>query len=82
MSLELQVYRISEESRIWTAIDWGIAILGFVWVIAYLISLVGVWRLKPWGRTIYTYSTVGIFLLLPFDVPTVSHPLTDAPVGG
>jgi hypothetical protein len=73
MPFELQVYRASEDGRAWTMADWAIAVAWIVLLVAALVSFVALWRLQPWGRTLYTYSTIGFFVLLAFGGPIVSH---------
>lgn len=73
MPFELQVYRASEDGRAWTIVDWAMAVAWAVLLVVALVSFVAVWRLKPWGRTLYTYSTIGFFVLLAFGGPLVSH---------
>src|SRR5919108_4480619 len=78
MPLELQAYRASEETREWEMFDWVLAIAWLIVLVATLCSLVGLWRMKAWGRTLYTYSTIAIFILLPFGTPMVNHQLVYA----
>ncbi len=43
-----------------------------------LVGWVGLWRCRPWGRTLYTAALVGYYCVAPFDEPTVTSALASA----
>jgi hypothetical protein len=56
-----------QSSQDWTVLDWASVLFSLV----ALISLVGLWLLKNWGRSLYTLTTIGSCALAPFLSPTV-----------
>ena len=56
-----------QSAQDWTVLDWASALVTFV----ALISMVGLWFLKNWGRLLYTLTTIGSSALSPFLSPTV-----------
>ena len=42
-----------------------------------LVSVVGLWLLKPWARWVYTAVTAAAYLLAPFDPPWVGSSVTN-----
>ncbi|EDM25271.1 hypothetical protein LNTAR_24868 [Lentisphaera araneosa HTCC2155] len=46
---------------------------GLSFIITYLISMIGLYLLKPWSKRLYIISTVGLFCIYPILGPTVEH---------
>lgn len=77
LPFELQAYLAAQVDRSWSILDWAIASVETLILIAGLISFVGLWLLRPWGRIVYTCATIAAILFLPFSDPTVNHALTN-----
>ena len=59
--------------NLWLLLGLLIPLLG-----AIVAGLVGLFRFKPWGRSISLYATLAGFALVPLGGPTLSSPLEDA----
>jgi hypothetical protein len=64
-----------DAARDWTTRDSISGILAAAWSLAWVGSFVGLWRLRHWGRLLYTATTIAGVLITPLLDPIVSHAL-------
>ncbi len=70
----LQQYLASLESVEPSRGDVFLGIVGLIFLICVIVALIGLWKFKPWARTLYVIATI---LLLPAPLalgPVVMNP--------
>jgi hypothetical protein len=73
LPIELRTWIDNQSELPLTTEDEFMLYWGGTFLIVYLVSLIGLWLLKPWSKHLYIISTIGIFCLYPFLGPTVEH---------
>lgn len=69
---ELQRYLVSIESQGIRGSDAITALaLGLALFVAFPVSVIGIWRFRSWGRSLYTIVALATFLALPVIGPIV-----------
>jgi hypothetical protein len=71
----LRAWLAYEDTRDLAAFDWVLAAFALLILVLTIVSMVGVWRLKEWGRALYTATFAVGFLLVPLLGPNVVHGL-------
>ena len=71
----LREFLAEDRERPWSAVQIGVPVL---FLIALVTAWVGLWRLRPWARTLYSATTVLGFLTTPIFGPYVTHGFAQA----